>query len=86
MKYVKSGRFTTDQFSLEETITETRDVIAIAQDVIKNIPDVSDDIKKSMDLALKNLDQATDYLDHIQRKTDVALQFVPVEIKEKEFL
>ena len=35
MKYVKSGTFTTKQFSIEETITETRDVIGIAQDIIK---------------------------------------------------
>ncbi|MBQ6011690.1 MAG: hypothetical protein IJL23_01070 [Alphaproteobacteria bacterium] len=86
MKYVKSGTFTTKQFSIEETITETRDVIGIAQDIIKNIPDVSEEIKKSLDLALKNLDETTDYLDHIQRKTDIALRFVPEDVQEKEFL
>ena len=86
MKYTNSGIFTTDQLSIEETITETRDVIEIAQDVIKNIPDVPNNIKKSLDLALENLNQATGYLDYIQRKTDVALRFVPVDIQEKEYL
>ena len=86
MKYVKSGQFTTDTFSIGETITETRDVITIAVDIIKNIPDVPNDIKKSLDLALNNLNQATGYLDHIQRKTDIALQFVPAEVQEKECL
>ena len=49
MKYTKSGQFTTDRFSIEETITETRDVITIAADIIKNIPDVPNDIKKNKD-------------------------------------
>ena len=86
MKYTKSGQFTTDRFSIEETITETRDVITIAADIIKNIPDVPNDIKKSLDFALNNLNQATGYLDHIQRKTDIALRFVPAEVQEKECL
>ena len=86
MKYTKPGIFTTDQLSIEETITETRDVIEIARDIIKNIPDVPNNIKKSLDLALENLNQATGYLDYVQRKTDVALRFVPLDIQEKEYL
>jgi len=86
MKYIKAETFTTEQFSIAETIAETRDVIRIATDIIKNIPDVSVDIKKSLNLALKNLNQTTDYLDHIQRKTDIALQFVPNDVQEKKFL
>ena len=48
MKYVKSGTgiFTTEQFSIDETITEVDDVVAIAQNIIKNITDVSGDTKK----------------------------------------
>ena len=86
MKYVKSGQFTTNMFSIEETITETRDVINIATDIIKNISDVPNDINKSLDLVLNNLNQATSYLDHIQRKTDIALHFVPQDVQEKEYL
>lgn len=86
MKYVKPGTFTSAQLSIAETITETRDVIAIATDIIRNIPDVSDDVKKSIDLALKNLNQTTAYLDHIERKAEIALRFVPEDIQEKEFL
>jgi len=86
MKYVKREIFTTGQFSIAETIDETRDVITIAMDIIDNMPDVSDDVKKSLDLVINNLNQATDYLNHIQRKTDVALQFVPTEVQKKECL
>lgn len=86
MKYVKSGTFTSVQLSIAETITETRDVIAIATDIIKNISDVPNDAKKSLDLALKNLNQTTAYLDHIERKVEIALHFVPEDIQKKEFL
>lgn len=86
MKYVKSGTFTTAQLSIVETITETRDVIAIATDIIKNISDVPNDAKKSLDLALQNLDQTTDYLNSIERKAEIALCFVPEDVQEKEFL
>ncbi len=87
MKYVKKpGFFTTNQFSIDETITETSDVITIAQDIIKNINNVSDDVKKELDLALNNLDQAIDYLDYISKKTEKALKFVPKDVQEKEFL
>jgi hypothetical protein len=88
MKYVKSGTrtFTTNQLSIEETITEVDDVIAIAQDIIKNITDVSGDTKKELDLVLNNLHQATGYLEHIRRKADVALKYVSDAVKEKEYL
>lgn len=86
MKYVMPGMFTTDQFSIEETITETEDVVQIAKDVIKKITDVSDDVKKELNLAIDNLDQATDYLRHVRRKTDIALNFVPQDVQEKHCL
>ena len=86
MKYVKSGNFTTEQFSIAETITETEDVILIAKDVIEKITNVSDDIKKELDLAINNLNQATGYLKHIKHKADIALDYVPTDVKEKEFL
>lgn len=87
MKYIKkSGPFTTAQLSISETVTEVRDVVAIATDIIKNIPDVSNDVKKSLDLAIRNLNQTTEYLDSIERKADIALRFVPADVREKEFL
>lgn len=88
MKYTKPGNetFTTKQMSIEETITEADDVIAIAQDIIKNITDVSVDTKKELDLALNNLNQATIYLEYLRRKTDIALKHVPVSVQEKEYL
>ncbi|MBQ6736752.1 MAG: hypothetical protein IJQ90_04705 [Alphaproteobacteria bacterium] len=86
MKYVKPGPFTTKQFSIEETITETEDVIGIAKDVIKKIPNIPDNIKKELKLALTNLDNAEEYLRYIRKKTDIALQFVPEKIQEQEYL
>ncbi len=87
MKHIKqSGTFTSEQLSILETVSEVRDVIAIATDIIKNISGVSDDIKKNLDLALQNLNQTTEYLDSIERKADIALRFVPTDVQEKEFL
>ena len=36
MKYVKSGTFTNNQFSVDETLIEIDDVVSIALDCIKN--------------------------------------------------
>ena len=81
MEYAKLGTF--EQSSIEELIIETDDVIGIAKDILSKI---SGDSKKEIDLAINNLDQAINYLKHIKRKTDVALTFVPKDVKEKEFL
>ncbi len=86
MKYVKSGKFTTEQLSICETITETNDVVLIAKDVIEKITNVPDDVKKELDLAINNLDQAINCLEHIKRKIDIALGYVPTDIQEKEHL
>lgn len=81
MEYAKLGTF--EQSSIEELIIETDDVIGIAKDVLSKI---SGDSKKEIDLAINNLNQAINYLKHIKRKMDVALTFVPKDVKEKEFL
>lgn len=86
MKYVKSGTFTTKQLSISETITETRDVIAIAQNLIKDVSGVTADVKQRLSLISQNLDQATHYLNSIERKADIALKHVPADVQEKEFL
>lgn len=81
MEYAKLGTF--EQSSIEELIVETDDVIGIAKDVLSKI---SGDFQKEIDLAINNLNQAINYLKHIKHKTDVALTFVPKDVKEKEFL
>ena len=86
MKYVKSGKFTTEQLSITETITETKDVILIAKSVIENINNVTDDVKSELKLAISNLDSAINYIGQIKRKSDIALAFVPSDVQEKEFL
>ena len=86
MKYVRPGIFTTNQFSIAETITETDDVVRIALAVLRNINNVSDDVKKELDHAIRNLNEATEYLTYIARKTNKALEFVPKDVQEKEFL
>lgn len=77
MKYVKSGTFTTKQFSIDETLTEISDVVAIAQSCIKN-----GDLK----LAETNLHQVEDYIKHIRAKVKIALKYVPLDAQECEFL
>ena len=77
MKYVKSGTFTTKQFSIDETLTEISDVVTIALDCIKN-----GDLK----LAQTNLATIEDYIKHIRPKVKVAMKYVPANVQEKEFL
>lgn len=77
MKYIKSGTFTTQQFSIDETLTEIDDVVTIALECIKN-----GDLK----LAEKNLKQVVGYLANIQHKVKNALKYVPESVQEKEFL
>ena len=87
MKYVKSpGAFSTSQFSISETVAEVDDVVSIAKDIIQKIDNVPDDVKQELKLALTNLDQATNYLSHIKRKIDIVLQYVPLDVQEKECL
>lgn len=81
MKYVKSGKFTTNELSILETIKELDDVIHIAKDIIKK-----NDNSKELDLALNNLDQAANYLEYLRKKTNIALGFVPKDVQEKEYL
>ncbi len=77
MKYVKSWTFTTEHESIQETLQEISDVIAIAKATIKQ-----GDTK----LALKNLDEAEHYIPYITRKVNIALQHVPESVQKKEFL
>ncbi len=77
MKYVKSGTFTTKQFSIDETLTEIDDVVTVAIDCIK---------QGDSKLAQKNLNQVEDYIKHIRKKVKIALKYVPSDVQEREFL
>ena len=89
MKYTHAanGAFDTKQFSIDETITEISDVVAIAKNTAKNISDdVSPNVKKELDTITKQLDSVEHYLSHVRTKADIALKFVPADVQEKEFL
>lgn len=77
MEYVKSGIFTSKQFSIDETLTEIDDIVTVASDCIKN-----GDLK----LAQTNLKQVAGYLSNVRRKVKIALKYVPESVQEKEFL
>ncbi len=87
MKYVSNGTFTDKQLSIDETISELSDVVAIAKDVSGNLLEtVSADTKKELNLIIANLSEAQSLLSHIKRKTDIALKYVPTDIQDKEYL
>ena len=89
MKYTHtgSGAFDTKQLSIDETITEASDVVAIAKITANNISDnVSPDVKKELDMIIKHLDAAEHYLSHVRHKAKITLQFVPNDVQEKEYL
>ena len=87
MKYVSDSSFDTKQLSIDETITELSDVVEIAKITANKISDnVSPDVKKELDMIIRHLDSAEHYLAHVRHKANVALQFVPNEVQEKEYL
>ena len=87
MKYVHGGRFTDEQFSIDETITEISDVVTIAKDVSKKVSDnVSTDVKKELSLIITNLSEAQSLLQHVERKVRIVMKYVPIDVQEKEFL
>ena len=78
MKYTKgSGPYTTEQESIEETLTEIDDVITIAR---------IETGKGNKDLAITNLDEALENLKIVRRKVEIALQHVPEDVQQKNFL
>ena len=82
MKYVKGGTFTTKEFSIDETIQEAMDVVGIAKIVTGNLPTASKDKK----YIVTNLEAAELYLEYIRKKVKKALEYVPADIQEKEYL
>lgn len=80
MKYVHGNRsFTTKEMSLDETIQEAMDVVAIAADVLRGpVPDVN--------LARVNLAAAADLMNHIRHKAKIAVDCVPADVQTREYL
>ena len=76
MKYTKGGTFTTQEMSMLETLQELQDVIDIAKMFCDN----------KNDAAYKNLDGAELYITHLRKKIKIALEHVPENIQEQEFL
>ncbi|MBO7509120.1 MAG: hypothetical protein J6T57_02505 [Alphaproteobacteria bacterium] len=77
MKHVTSGIFTTAEESIQETLQEISDVIAIAKKGIQT---------QNSETAIKNLESAEQYIKHVVRKVNIALRYVPKSVQEKEFL
>lgn len=77
MQYAKSGTFTTAEESILETLQEISDVIAIAKNEIQT---------QNLETAIKNIEAAEHYIKHIEHKVNIALEYVPKSVQEKEFL
>lgn len=76
MKYSKGGTFTTQEMSMLETLQELEDVVQIAKTICLG----------ENDAAYKNLDGAELYISHLRKKIKIALEHVPKNIQEQEFL
>jgi len=85
MKYVKDGTFTTQQMSIDETITELDDVIAITKNILSGL-DVPENVRREIGSALLNLTEAETYIPYIRKKVKIAMKCVPKDIQEQEFL
>ena len=78
MKYTKGfGTFTTEQFSILETLQEIEDVITIAK---------IEAPKGNAKLAITNLDAVLSYIKHVRKKVEISLRHVPEATQEKYFL
>ena len=83
MKYVSSGKFTNEQLSISETITEISDCVNIVKDVVNKLSAISD---SDRNLLISNLSEIQSYFPLIKHKVDVALEYVPNDVQEKEYL
>ena len=85
MKYVHQGPFSTQQMSIDETITELDDVIAIAVNILSSL-DVSENVGNEIKTALINLNEAKSYIPYIRQKVKISMKHVPADIQEQEYL
>ena len=91
MKYIKDGSFTTQEMSMLETLQELEDVVGIAKIMCRSIykdgtGNVSQSTRGDAKYAHTNLDEAEEYISFLRKKIKIALEHVPNEIQEQEYL
>jgi hypothetical protein len=89
MKYTDSKTFTTQELSILETLQELEDVVHIAKMMCRGIHkdgDMPDSARGDAESAYKNLDEAEHYIPYLRKKIKIALEHVPNETQEKEYL
>ena len=89
MKYTKSGNFTTQELSILETLQELEDAVHIAKTMCRGIykdGSMPDSVRGDAESAYKNLDEAESYIPYLRKKIKIALEHVPTNIQQKEYL
>lgn len=89
MKYTDNNTFTTQELSILETLQELEDVVHIAKMMCRGIHKdggMPDSARGDAESAYKNLDEAEHYIPYLRKKIKIALEHVPTEIQEKEYL
>ena len=61
MKYTNQGQFSTQQMSIDETITELDDVIGISVNILSTL-DIPEHAAKEIGMILLNLKEAKSYM------------------------
>ncbi len=84
MKYTNQGQFSTQQMSIDETITELDDVIGISVNILSTL-DIPEHAKE-IGMILLNLKEAKSYIPYIRKKVEVSMKYVPADIQEQEYL
>ena len=89
MKYTNSEKFTTQELSILETLQELEDVVHIAKTMCRSIykdGGMPDSARGDAKYAHTNLDEAEEYISFLRKKIKIALEHVPNEIQEQEYL
>lgn len=89
MKYTNSEKFTTQELSILETLQELEDVVHIAKMMCRGIHKdcgMPDSARGDAKYAHTNLDEAEEYISFLRKKIKIALEHVPNEIQEQEYL
>ena len=86
MKYAPDGEFTTQQMSIHETLTQLGDCVHIARTLCDCLKQLPENIRSDVKYALALLDEAESYILYIEKKTKIALSYVPLETQTQEYL
>ena len=89
MKYTDNNTFTTQELSILETLQELEDVVHIAKMMCRGIHKdggMPDSARGDAESAYKNLDEAEHYIPYLRKKIKTALEHVPTDIQEQEYL